>query len=428
MLLDFGDFMMNCLIAGAGPGGLVAALALKREGFAVRVLERAGQFRPLGGGLGIQSNGLRVLERLGLLKELRPHLRLCQKGAMTLWGNRLLSAFDFSKLDMPFPYFAVVLRHELHEFLVRALAREGIAIEMGKELVGAKTLSLTPEPLVEIEIKDPQGTTTRETTQLLIGAEGVHSPIRKSLVAAGRLKCGEIHHQEPWLRLVTPRKAVTNGNSGERAAEIDGPVEIWGDDGRRFGIVPLTDRIDANGRSFPRTYCFLPVGKRPWQEVLNGGIDEWKASWTSYGEEVMALLNAVENWREVSHSAFHEVECDRWSDPPIFLLGDAVHGMTPNLGQGANCAMTDGLVLAHLLGKYPHRLDLAASEYHRLRFAFVGKIQKTARMLGQLGSLQSAPLRWARNAAIRISDLFPSLVQNQGRLFGGYNPLEKDLY
>ncbi len=419
---------MNCLIAGAGPGGLVAALALKRQGFSVRVLERVARFQPLGGGLGVQSNGLRVLDWLGLLDELRPQLRLCQKGAMMLWGQRPLSMFDFSKLDIPFPYFAVVLRHELHEFLLRALAKEGIAIEMGKEVVGAKSLSLTPEPLVELEIKDPQGTTTRETTQLLIGAEGVHSPIRKSLVASGRLKCRQIHHQEPWLRLVTPRKAVTHRNAKDGTAQIDGPVEIWGDDGRRIGIVPLTDGLDVTGKAIPRTYCFLPVGKRPWQEVLNGGLEPWKASWAPYGEEVWELLNAVENWREVNHSVFHEVECDRWSDPPIFLLGDAVHGMTPNLGQGANCAMADGLVLAQLLGKHPDRLDLAAGEYHRLRFDFVRTIQKTARMLGQLGTLESAPLRWMRNTAIRISDLFPSLVQSQGKLFGGYNPLEKDLY
>lgn len=90
--------------------------------------------------------------------------------------------------------------------------------------------------------------------------------------------------------------------------------------------------------------------------------------------------------------------------------------------------MADGLVLAQLLGKYPDRLELAASEYHRLRFAFVRTIQKTARLLGQLGSLQFAPARWLRNAAFRIADRFPSLAQSQGKLFGGYNPLEKDLY
>lgn len=407
---------MDVLIAGAGPGGIVAALALQKQGFSVRLVEKAREFLSLGGGLGIQSNGLRVLNALGLLEEMKPRLKLCQKAQIALWNGKTLSEIDLTRSGIPFPHFGVIQRYELHESLLQALAREGITPRMGLEVIGVDPGPGGSGQPVRVTLKDSQGHVSTEETSLLIGADGVHSPVRKSLVAKGCLLCREIRHQEPWLRLVAPFRA-----------HFDGPKEIWGRDGRRVGLVPLPDGLDDQGKPTPRCYCFLPVGDRPWDQVLRTNLQEWKSTWKPYGPEVVDLLETVQDWDRVNVSTFHEVECSRWSDPPVFLLGDAAHGMTPNLGQGANCAMMDGLVLARLLATHKSDLNKTSAEYHRIRHGFVTTIQKTARTVGWLGGFQNAPARWLRDVAIRLSDRLPGVSTSSLRLMAGWNPLENDL-
>ena len=66
--------MRPVVIAGAGIGGLTAALALAARGFTVRIHEKAGRLEEVGAGLQLSPNASRVLIGLGLLPRLAPHL------------------------------------------------------------------------------------------------------------------------------------------------------------------------------------------------------------------------------------------------------------------------------------------------------------------------------------------------------------------
>lgn len=69
-----GENKRRISIVGAGPAGLVAALAAQKLGFGVRVFEQAADFAQVGGGVLIHSNGQRVLESLGLLESFEPEM------------------------------------------------------------------------------------------------------------------------------------------------------------------------------------------------------------------------------------------------------------------------------------------------------------------------------------------------------------------
>src|SRR5581483_3307522 len=99
-------------IVGAGPAGLTAALVAGRLGQNVALFEQATDFKPIGGGILIHSNGLRDLKALDLEESFRPYMRATQRMALELAGGRRLSELNYGKLNIPCNYGAVVLRYQ----------------------------------------------------------------------------------------------------------------------------------------------------------------------------------------------------------------------------------------------------------------------------------------------------------------------------
>jgi 2-polyprenyl-6-methoxyphenol hydroxylase-like FAD-dependent oxidoreductase len=238
----------------------------------------------------------------------------------------------------------------------------------------------------------------------VIGADGIHSSVRESLRWQGESKAVG----QAYLR------GVAEITAGESAAR-----EIWGIDGRRFGICPLP----ADKTYF---YCSAPKGE--WTDILTKRLRPWIDSWQPYGAKVMTVLERVPDWHGVNYDELHEIRLKQWSNPPVFLIGDAAHGMTPNYGQGANCAMVDALVLITLLARAFHDgsdLEKTGRVYESIRRPFVNRIQNASARLGFLAQCRSPAARLLRDNLLLLTSRIEALRRRELRLIAGYNPKEE---
>jgi 2-polyprenyl-6-methoxyphenol hydroxylase-like FAD-dependent oxidoreductase len=384
---------LSLAIVGAGPGGLTSAIAAARGGLQPTVFERAEALTAVGGGIVLHSNGLRVLERLGLLESFAPMMFPCRRLVLQL-GDRRELVNDYSALPVPQNYFAVVLRHQLQTFLLAAAERVAI-VRFGRHCTTVE------EHANHVQLRFEAGDAVE--CAVALGADGAHSKVRESLpIAVTTQSTGDA-----YLRGVSECKSD--------AAEVR---EIWGVDGRRFGIAPL-----AQGRTY--FYCSAPRGQ--WQEVRSTRLEAWINSWRPFGPQVRDVLHHVTNWQDVNYDEPEQVRVSRWYSGRTLLIGDAAHAMTPNYGQGANAAMVDAVVVTALLARSAENRDSltdVGAQYESIRRRFVDRTQAGAWRLGLVAQWKSPAMQFLRDSAFSVLSRFHFLSRRDLLLAAGYNPVE----
>ena len=366
---------MRIAVVGGGIGGLTAALALRRAGFEVDVYEQAPELAEVGGGINMAPNAIRILRRLGLAAGLdregvRPvgtHQRRWQD------GRRLQRA--------PLNPRCEELYGAPHMTLHRADLLDVIAAGLPTELIhlGHRLIGLADQGnLVEAWFENG----TRITTDLLVGADGIHSSVRSALFGA----------EEPrFTGCVAYRGLVPAGRIADLGLEIGS--QSWVGPGAHF-----VHYFVSRGR------LLNFVG---WTEH-----DAWnREDWTDRAT-VARALGAFEGWhpqvRQIIAAAdtcfiwalFDRAPLPRWSVGRTTLLGDACHPMHPFMGQGAAMAIEDGAALAACL--------LAAGDgdpaetlrrYEQLRLPRVTRLQEMSRANKTRFHMPDGPAQQARDAA-----------------------------
>jgi 2-polyprenyl-6-methoxyphenol hydroxylase-like FAD-dependent oxidoreductase len=382
-------------VVGAGPAGLTAAIAARRLGLEAVLYEQAPELGRVGGGIAIQSNGQRVLAALELLSGFEARMETARTFVIEGPGGRPYSRIDYGALRAPFPRFAVVLRADLQQHLLHAAERDGVRIELERRC----TAVVRDRSATGLRFADG----TAAECSVVLGADGVRSAIRTTAGFAGIPR----PVGEAALRGVVDRPA-TPGLARE----------IWLDDGRLFGIAPLPAR-----RTY--FYCSAPLGR--WSDTVEH-VQPWIESWRGAHHEAADILAAVDDWTRVSYDELSEVHAPRWSGDGCFLLGDAAHAMTPNLGQGANSAMVDALVLVRVLRATLDAggsLDDVGRRYDAIRRPFVRRIQVASRVLCRVASWRSPSVRFVRRGMFALGEVTERLTQTGLRLGAGLNPTEE---
>ena len=340
------------LIAGAGLGGLTAALALIRDGHEVHVFEQAEQLGEVGAGLQLGANGTRVLDALGIGSEIRAVASEPAGKEIRLWSTgQTWKLFDLgatSVAEYGHPYFTMY-RPDLHKVLVDAVE----AAQPGAILTGARCEGFEATGAgVELRIADGR----RVQGDLLIGADGVHSRIRAQLFggdAPNFSGCLAWRSVIPAERLPERlRRPIGTNWIGPGGHVVHYPLRR----GELVNFVGIVARDDWTLES--------------WSTA--GTVDECANDFKGWHDDVQTLIHSIQTpykWALMLREPMR-----RWSIDRISLLGDACHPTLPFLAQGAGMAIEDGAMLARCIATYSTDVALALSRYERARLERTSQI------------------------------------------------------
>ncbi|MFD0359060.1 FAD-dependent monooxygenase, partial [Streptomyces sp. NPDC127110] len=310
----------HAVVAGAGIGGLTAALALHSRGWRVTVCERAPEPPATGAGIGLAPNALRALEAIGVdaahaagsavpaaMGVRRPDGRWLTRAATADMAAR----YGIPPIAVPRP----VLTAALAAALPPEALRYGTAVTGVDGTGGRATVRTAGGPGL--------------TADLVVAADGIHSPLRRAHFPA-----------HPGLRYLGETAWRTIVDAPD--LRIPAMSETWGR-GERFGITPLAD-----GRYYLYATARVPAGTRSPDPRA-----ELRRRFGSWHDPVPALLDRVSRLApaDVLQNDLYDLVAPlpRLHHGRTAWLGDAAHAMAPNLGQGGCQAIEDAVVLAHLL-------------------------------------------------------------------------------
>ncbi len=378
----------HAVVAGAGIGGLTAAVALRRQGWDVTVFERAASLEPVGAGLGLGPNALHALDAIGLGAEVRGFSAIEGDGGIRRPDGRWLARTELSAITERFgdPQL-MTLRADLVQLLAGRLPD-------GTVRTGVTVTRVDPGD----QVKRARVTTSAGDldADLVVAADGIRSPVRAALFPA---------HPGPRYSGCTTWRFVA-----PRPDRSPSPAETWGR-GTLFGTFPLAD-----GRVYCYAAAFEPAGPRHDDEAA-----ELKRRFGGWHDPIPGLIGSVSP-EQVLHDDVY------WMADPlpayhhgrVALLGDAAHAMTPHLGQGACQAIEDAIVLASVAapGTTP---DLAA--YTAARLPRTQKVVRDSYRAMRLSGLTSRPAIALRNAGVSlVSRLGPGLMLRQLEPLASWTP------
>jgi len=348
------------LVAGGGIGGLAAAHALARKGFAVRVLEQAPEFREIGAGIQLGPNIFRVLEKLGLKDAVLAdaHRPSALEMRCALSGERVtrmpLDGRFIAKFEQP---YAVTHRHDIHGVFLKACRDNNLVT-----LETSRTVTDFEQDEGGITVTLQSGEQVRG--RALIGCDGMWSRVREKIIGDGKpLVSGHIAY-----RAVLKRDEVPN--------------DLWQPD-MILWAGPRTHLVHYPLRRGELYNLVAVFHSKRYVEGWNAEADagELWAHFNGQRPEVLRMLERIETWRMW-------VLCDRepvkeWSKGRATLLGDAAHPMLQYLAQGACMATEDAYWLAQKAAEQPEDLPAAFRAYVQQRYLRTARVQIMARVYGE---------------------------------------------
>lgn len=384
--------MTNALIIGGGIAGAVTAMALQKAGIESEVFEAYPTGADdVGAFLVVFENGLAALRVIdahepvvansfaagrveflsGTGKRLgeRPMAGVPRKGTKGAKGGSPGISVD---TDHPGP--RTLRRATLYRVLHDEAARRGIAVRHGKRLVAAETVE---NGRVVATFSDG----TRAEGDLLIGADGIHSVVRKLIdPAAARPR-------------YTGQNTVCGYTRDAKNPPDHGTYSMIFGKRAFFGCTRAPD-----GETW--WFANAPGPELAREDLAAATADQWRHRVAALLEEDHTpAVDIVRSTGEsiVGSNAYDIASTPRWSNDSMVIIGDAAHAAAPNAAQGASMAIEDAIVLAKCLRDQPG-LRRAFAAYEELRRERVEKVVAASAEMSR--RITAGPVRRAVRDAV----------------------------
>ncbi|HEY3736020.1 MAG TPA: FAD-dependent urate hydroxylase HpxO [Jatrophihabitans sp.] len=345
---------MKAVIIGAGIGGMSTAIALTRIGWEVEVYEQVVENKPVGAAISVWSNGVKVMNYLGLGEQIAELGGRLEAMAYRWMDGRTMCDFSLEPVTLqtgqrPYP----VARAELQAMLMRAWGVEKIRFGMR---------------MVDVVSEDDHASASFEngevaTGDIVIAADGARSLARDYVT--------ELVVGRPLERRYA---GYTNFNTLVDIDEAVGPADHWTTyigEGKRVSVMPVAGN---------RFYTFfdvvqpagLPYERSRAKDVLTEHFGHW-------AEPVRHLIGQLDPQMVNRVEIFDMDPFDTWVRGRVALLGDSAHNTTPDIGQGGCSAMEDAVVLAIALQTNTLGVQDALQRYAQARVERAGELVLRAR-------------------------------------------------
>ena len=405
---------LDIVIAGGGIGGLAAALALSAQGHRVTVCEAAARPQPLGVGINLLPHAVDVLDSLGLLPALDA---MAVRTRALVFANRhgqpIFEDLRGTEAGYSHPQYSVH-RGELQMLLWNTcLQRLGAdRVRAGTRITGC-TEEADGHVLAQAELA--AGGTATLRCDLLIGADGIHSALRRQFhpdEGAPRWNGMMMWRGTTWARpFMDGRTMVQAGH--RRAKFVVYPVAPPREDGLQLINWVADRRLREDGFGGGLT----APGREDWSR--SGSVDDllptfgtWRFGFVDV-PGLIAQATQILEWPMVDRDPL-----PRWRQGRgVTLLGDAAHPMYPIGSNGATQALLDARAIADALAACPHDLPAALDAYEEGRRPMTARIVELNRAEGLDAILDMVEER-APEGFERIDDVLdPSMLADWVRSY-----------
>lgn len=360
------------LVAGAGIGGLSLAFVLKRAGFEVTVFEKAPKVQAVGAGVGLWVDGMLALREMGLdgpVADVGANYGIVQfrNSAGTVLAE-LPVGEAAARHGAPAP--VMVRRAELLRVLADAVGPD--CIRTASECTGFE------QDREGVSLKLSEG--REERGAVLVAADGLDSKVRTGIAEASRRYAGY-----QYLRLLT------------QAGEDYVPRNTFA------MTVGKGDRVGLSHTGGGWRYLFgVLVVPQGTPDPPGGPKADLRQRFGSFPEPIPRVIEEAGEGGIFRTDIFDNKPLERWGTGRVTMVGDAAHGMTPNMGRGAGEAIQDGVALARELASASSleeqgSVSAALRRYERVRKEATDKVHKASWRSGKLMSVKPLPLRFVRD-------------------------------